>query len=421
MGGEAGVTRLPLHRVVAAVSAGTSVNSEDRPCGAGEIGVLKTSAVAAGHFLPDEHKAITVADRPRASCPVQAGTIIVSRMNTKELVGESGFVDQDHPALFLPDRLWALTPARDVWPRWLGHLLASDQVRSEIGRRATGTSGSMKNLSQPALLGIEVHVPSLPEQRRIAAVLDAWDAAIALNERFVAAKQRRRDGVRQELMAPAFSAKMRRDGWSRMSITDLADIRGGGTPSSGEPTYWNGDVVWCTPTDLTGLPTRFLGSTAKTITQQGLRASAASVLPAGSIILCSRASVGECAISMIPMATNQGFQSLVPHHAGDAPFLYHLMRHAKSQLLRISAGSTFLEFGRNELRRMKVALPEPALRAQIGSALDALTDEIDLLAARTDLLRTQKRGLMQRLLTGRTRVPETIDALMPAPPREATE
>lgn len=302
--------------------------------------------------------------------------------------------------------------------RFLAHLMRLPEIRKKFASRANGVTRF--GLTIEATERVPLTVPSLPEQRRIAAVLDAWDEAIALNEQLVEAKRRRRDGMRQRLLAPAFRHTPACDGWSRKSITDIADIRGGGTPSSAEPAYWDGDVAWCTPTDLTGLPTRFLGSTTKTITQDGLKASAASVLPAGSVILCSRASVGECAISTIPMATNQGFQSLVPHRAGDASFLYHLMRHAKSQLLRISAGSTFLEFGRNEFRRMKAVLPNAEMRTTIAAALDALTDEIDLLAARTDLLRAQKRGLMQRLLTGEVRVPESVDALLP-PPREAAE
>lgn len=308
----------------------------------------------------------------------------------------------------------AVVPSAAIDSRFLAYTLAQNARRLQAQVSVSG-HGTGRILGE-TLDQLSIWLPSLPEQRRIAAVLDAWDEAIALNERLVAANRRRRDGVRQQLLAPAFSAGPSRRGWSEASITDIADVRGGGTPSSGEPAFWDGEVAWCTPTDLTGLSTRFLGSTAKSITREGLRASAASVLPEGSVILCSRASVGECALSTIPMATNQGFQSLVPHHRGDAPFLYHLMRQAKPQLLRISAGSTFLEFGRNEMRRMKLALPTREERAGIGSFLDALTDEIDLLAARTDLLRTQKRGLMQRLLTGALRVPESFDALMPAPP-----
>src|ERR1043165_5594479 len=141
---------------IAALGAGVSVNAEDRPHGAGEIGVLKTSAVSAGKFLPSQNKTVVEAEQRLVAESVQADSILVSRMNTPALVGESCYVRDAHPSLFLPDRLWQLKPkvGSRVSMRWLSYVLQSSAYRQFVEIHATGTSGSMKNLPKARLLSL---------------------------------------------------------------------------------------------------------------------------------------------------------------------------------------------------------------------------------------------------------------------------
>ena len=192
--------------------------------------------------------------------------------------------------------------------------------------------------------------------------------------------------------------------WTPLDVSELARVVGGGTPDTGESSYWGGPIPWCTPTDLAARTSRFIGKTERTITQKGLASSSAEVLPANIVILCSRASVGECAINTIPMATNQGFQSLVPKNKDDTHFLIYLVQSIKPRLLRISAGSTFQEFSRSELRSLTVAAPDEKRRKQIGKAFALIDGEIEYLMNSLSVYRTQKRGLMQKLLTGEWRL-----------------
>jgi type I restriction enzyme S subunit len=124
-------------------------------------------------------------------------------MNTPTLVGESGYVSKDYPDLFLPDRLWQIRPAPEADGRWLSMVLSSPLFRRMIGRAATGTSGSMKNLSQDALLQLEVALPPPSEQRGIVAVLSAWDLAIELMDNLIALKRRVLLGLLQSLVEHA--------------------------------------------------------------------------------------------------------------------------------------------------------------------------------------------------------------------------
>jgi type I restriction enzyme S subunit len=141
-----------LADVIASISAGVSVNGEDRPINDGEIGVLKLTAVLRGIFEKEHHKAVVPTDRHRVACPVRGGTVLISRSNTAELVGASAYVPEDAPRLFLPDLLWAISVRTNINPRWLGYALGDPAFRPKLLAVASGTSGSMKkNSSRPLL------------------------------------------------------------------------------------------------------------------------------------------------------------------------------------------------------------------------------------------------------------------------------
>ena len=187
---------------VSRLDAGVSVNSDDWPRHSGEVGVLKTSALSGGTFRPDQNKTVWAKERRRVAISVEGDSIIVSRMNTPDLVGESAYVADDWPDLFLPDRLWLLR-VRDrnaVCVRWLSHVLSSPQARAYLKLHATGTSGSMKNLSKARLLELPVPSPPVDQQRCIATVLDALDEAIRKSEDIIAKLRQIRQGLLHDLL-----------------------------------------------------------------------------------------------------------------------------------------------------------------------------------------------------------------------------
>ena len=165
-----------LKWVVDFISSGVSVNASDQPAENGAFGVLKTSAVAQGEFKPVENKSVWGTEYDRLACPVTAHSIIMSRMNTPALVGESGYVDQDYPNLFLPDRLWKITfDEQRVDVQFMALVLSSKEARNALSSMATGTSPSMKNLSQEEMMELLVPLPGLNEQREIRKYILASD------------------------------------------------------------------------------------------------------------------------------------------------------------------------------------------------------------------------------------------------------
>jgi type I restriction enzyme, S subunit len=151
--------------------------------------------------MPSEHKAILTDEVKRAIVNPRKDRIIISRMNTPNLVGASVYIDRDYPSLFLPDRLWQIEPrSNDFSMRWLSYILASDIYREKIASLATGTSNSMKNISKSSILKINISIPHKLEQEKIASVLSTADTEISIVEKQLAAYKQQKRGLMQQLL-----------------------------------------------------------------------------------------------------------------------------------------------------------------------------------------------------------------------------
>lgn len=195
---------LRLKYCIRSIDSGTSVNAEDRPCSDNEMGVLKTSCVYSGVFNPIENKAILDSECERASCLVKKGTLIVSRMNTVDLIGACGYVEKDYPNLYLPDRLWMLSFSDDCIPKYMWYFLSSKYAKQYFASLCNGTSGSMQNISQEQLGSLVFFRPPIEEQESIVNELDALcaslDRVIEQNEESVRLFKRLRQSLIYEVV-----------------------------------------------------------------------------------------------------------------------------------------------------------------------------------------------------------------------------
>ena len=282
---------------------------------------------------------------------------------------------------------------------------------------ATASGTKMPRTSWRQLGEFTFLCPPLNEQRTIAAVLSSIDDAIEKTQAVIDQVHVVKRGVMQELFTRGLPGRHTRfkkteigelpEAWMAMTIADAATVVGGGTPSRNQPTYWNGDVPWATPTDVTGLDGRIIAETASSITEAGLASSSATLLPPNSLLMTTRATIGACAINRVAMATNQGFQSLVPKRDVEVGFLYYLMQHHTRRLQRSAAGSTFLEVSNRTVRGFRVYLPHRSEQRKIGAVLSSMDDAIEESMRSLDRLQAVKHGLMSVLLSGELRV--TVD------------
>lgn len=182
------------------LESGVSVNGEDRNFGTNEKAVLKVSAVTYGSFNPAAAKVIDGEELERAKTNPKRGQVIISRSNTEELVGASAYVEQDYPNLFLPDKLWQTIPKAHSDMKWLSYVLASNHARYTLSNLATGTSGSMKNITKGELLSLKILIPPASEQNKIAQILSTWDKAITTAEQLLANSQQQKKALIQQLL-----------------------------------------------------------------------------------------------------------------------------------------------------------------------------------------------------------------------------
>ena len=148
---------------------------------------------------------------------------------------------------------------------------------------------------------------------------------------------------------------------------------GGGTPDTTVKSYWGGDIQWFTPSEIG--KNKYVDFSKRTITRDGLDNSSAKLLPLHTILLSSRATVGECSIASNECTTNQGFQSLIAKQC-NIDFLYYLIQTKKKDLIRNACGSTFLEISANEIRKIKVAVPVQNEQEQIAKLLSLIDERI---------------------------------------------
>ncbi|WP_237015434.1 restriction endonuclease subunit S [Helicobacter pylori] len=179
--------------------------------------------------------------------------------------------------------------------------------------------------------------------------------------------------------------------WQRVRLGDIAEIIGGGTPSTQITSFWNGSINWFTPTEI-GI-TKYVYKSQRTITPLGLKNSSAKLLPIGTILLTSRASIGDCAILKVVATTNQGFQSLIPLEKINNEFLYYLILTLKNKLLKLASGSTFLEVSPNKIKNLLI--PLPSLNEQI--AIANILSDLDRYLYALDALILKKEGVKKAL------------------------
>lgn len=187
--------------------------------------------------------------------------------------------------------------------------------------------------------------------------------------------------------------------WDDVAFNDFGEIVAGGTPSRAVPSFWNGDIPWVTPSEITALKNNYLRETREQITREGLASSAARLLPPGSLLVTSRATLGEVAIAGVSVSTNQGFKNIIPNEATDPLFAYYQIKTLKPQMERCASGTTFLEISKADFSRIRTLRPSRAEQSRIAAVLDTVDEAIAKTEAVIAKLKQVRAGLLHDLLT----------------------
>lgn len=192
--------------------------------------------------------------------------------------------------------------------------------------------------------------------------------------------------------------------WTSAEITEYVDIYQGGTPKTSVAQYWGGSIIWVTPSEITQNGSMYIHNSVRKITEQGLHNSSACLLPIGTILLCTRATIGELSIAESAMTTNQGFKNLVCKSNADNVFFAYLLKTKKDEMIARAIGSTFLELSKKELSKFRVTVPDVTEQKLIAETLSYIDTHIANLTELIEKKKGIRDGALEDLVSGRTRL-----------------
>ncbi len=287
-----------------------------------------------------------------------------------------------------------------------GFLLHVFNHRVKYWRSVASSSRKDPNITKDDVKGFRLDLPSLSEQKAIANAINDAGSQVASLEGLIAKKRELKQGVMRDLLSgarrlPGFTAN-----WTVRRIGDFAEVKAGGTPSTAVPRYWGGEVRWMSSGEI---HKKRIWEVAGRITQDGLRESSAQLLPVGTVLMALAGqgkTRGTVAVSRVELATNQSVAGIFPSEQHDSDFLYYNLDTRYDELRGESAG----DGGRGGLnltiiKRLDVLMPLVDEQRAIAAVLSDLDSEIGVLERRLESARAVKTGMMQELLTGRTRLP----------------
>ena len=281
--------------------------------------------------------------------------------------------------------------------------------RGRAGRFAPlFTGATIKHLPRQQLAKVEVDVPPMAVQERITDILSAYDDLIENNRlRIVLLEQVARELYREwfvRLRFPGHESTPIVDGmpeeWERKKLADVCLTAGGGTPSTKRAEYWDGDITWVVPTDVTNNDCLMLLDSARKITEKGVRESSTKMVPAGTILMTSRASVGFFAIMDREVCTNQGFINILPHDEGISLYLLYNLINRVSEIRSNAQGTTYPEISKGRFREMDVVIPKRAVAADFSCRASEILNQVRCLKRSTSALTQARDILLPRLMSG---------------------
>ena len=254
-------------------------------------------------------------------------------------------------------------------------------------------------ISYNSFKDIKITFPNIEEQEKIASFLTLIDKKIEKQKELVELLKKYKRG----LLSAIFSQKLKfKDdngndypAWEEKRLGDICKIVGGGTPDTNNVKYWGDDINWFTPTEIIK---KYADSSNRKISRLGLLKSSAKILPIGTVLLTTRATLGEMSILSIEATTNQGFQSLIPvKDEVSSEFIYYCQPIIKHFCYKYANGSTFLEISKQTLAKLKLMIPNKDEQNKISDFLSKFDNKIQQEECILSYLKTYKKGLLQQM------------------------
>jgi type I restriction enzyme, S subunit len=321
-----------------------------------------------------------------------AGTILVT------IAANIGDIALTQFEVAIPDSIVAIKSNNNTDREWLFQYLVTQKKILD----GFATQNAQKNINLQVLRPLQILVPPLPEQCKIAEILGAWDESIALLEKLIAAKRKLKQGLMQQLLTG--KKRFKEFEGSEYAIKSLGEITktfSGGTPSRSNIEYYSGNIPWIKSGELN---TKNIWTTEERITQQALKNSSAKIVSPNTILVAMYgATAGVIGISRITAAINQAILAVVPNNLCVNDYIFYFLEYSMVEVIKkVQGGQPNLNA--QIIKSSSIRLPPLPEQEKIAAVLSAADTEISNLEKKLAAYKQQKRGLMQQLLTGKTRV-----------------
>lgn len=328
------------------------------------------------------------------------GDIVVAR--TGASVGKSYLYNSADGRLVYAGFLICLSAdERKLDPRYLAYCLQTKDYWDWVSR--TSVRSGQPGINSVELASFTISVPNLAEQKLIAAALADVDSLITSLDRLVAKKQAVKQGLMQQLLTGRTRLSGFTDAWKHVKLGEVASMGSGGTPSSGVARFYGGNIPWVSISDMTAAG-KYIQATEKSLTQDGITSSAAKLYEPNVVLFAMYASLGECSLAIGRVSSSQAILGISVGRSLDREFLYYYLTSIKSQVRDMGQQGTQSNLNAGMVRNFDILLPHITEQRAIAKTLFDADSEIDLIRRRRDKARSLKQGLMQELLSGRTRL-----------------
>jgi type I restriction enzyme S subunit len=354
-------------------------------------------------FLPETLSAkVQSTEIDRLNLSVRYGDVFLTRTSeTEEELGMSSVALKDYPNATFNGFTKRLRPNEEckarISPKFIGYFFRTKEFRNVLTSIASMTTRASLNNSM--LNTLQIPTPPLHEQKAIASVLSSLDDKIDLLHR----QNKTLEAIAETLFRQWFIEEAGED-WEETTIGEILTAKGGSTPSTNIAEYWDGEIHWTTPKDLSNNNSIYLFDTARKISNKGLAKISSGLLPEGTLLLSSRAPVGYLAFSKVPLAINQGYIAIIDNKGFSKYFIWLWLKSNMEYIQSHANGSTFQEISKTSFKSLQLFVPPRETRNKFDEIIMPFFEKIKLNCIQIRTLEKLRDNLLPKLMSGEVRV-----------------
>lgn len=365
----------------------------------GKYPVLKMANLDNGKVVLSNIEFIDLTDEEFNKIKLIKDDILFNRTNSEELVGKIAIFDLDINCVAASYIVIFRINQNISLPLYLNFLLNTDIYKNNV-KQFISKGVSQCNINQNTLQNhLNILLPPLAEQEKIAEILSLWDKAIEQTKELIAYKEKQKKGLMQNLLTGKKRLHGFTDKWKTYIVKELGLVITGKTPSTEKNEYYGDEFLFITPTDI---HYKYTTKTERNLSKSGLNKS--KLIPKNSVLITCIASIGKNTINKSDCAINQQINAIVPNNNFYYEYIYYYMTFNSPYLLKFAGKSATSIINKTTFEEIDVTIPPLDEQKAIADILCKADEEIELLNKQLDLYTEQKKGLMQNLLTGKVRV-----------------